>query len=538
MKKPFHFNLLYKLFVDNKGNKTNNWRRLIFGVKSNKWSTLKNYILDSVDSHQYGEFFYLLTHQWKVSTCANCGNELKYNNGYKTYCCRKCARVCQHTETQASNTRKQHIKELDDYVTINKDNLSNYDNKYMSKLCVNNKLTKYYISIGSSINKKYANIRYWLNNRIPWANSWSETIYCVLNNIVNIPKCKVCGNNAIYKNFNKGYSRYCCVSCITKDCDVKNAISIINTNNSEERGKKVSIAKQARTREQIDNEIKKSKATRLKRYGDENYSNHDKAIKTNIEKYGCPCPLQAESIKSKYTNKLSNIGRKRLSEHRKKLWQNNEYRENTIISLKKAQQNLSDEKKQSKINGYYAWWNNLSESDKQLHNRNVSNAISLWHTTLSIEQKQNKLEKEYETKQINGTFNTSKMENMIGDYIMSKFPDMKRQYKSAAYPFLCDYYIPSLDIYIEYQGSWTHGGHPFDTQENDNTILKMWQNKHTKYYDNAIHTWTIRDVEKRETAKKNNIKYYELWSDGTNNEFEKHKKFIDSLCVLRTQSHV
>lgn len=354
MKKPFHFNLLYKLFVDNKGNKTNNWRRLIFGVKSNKWSTLKNYILDSVDSHQYGEFFYLLTHQWKVSTCANCGNELKYNNGYKTYCCRKCARACQHTETQASNTRKQHIKELDDYVTINKDNLSNYDNKYMSKLCVNNKLTKYYISIGSSINKKYANIRYWLNNRIPWANSWSETIYCVLNNIVNIPKCKVCGNNA----------------------------------------------------------------------------------------------------------------------------------------------------------------------------------ISLWHTTLSTEQKQNKLEKEYETKHINGTFNTSKMENMIGDYIMSKFPDMKRQYKSAAYPFLCDYYIPSLDIYIEYQGSWTHGGHPFDTQENDNTILKMWQNKHTKYYDNAIHTWTIRDVEKRETAKKNNIKYYELWSDGTNNEFEKHKKFIDSLCCL------
>ena len=33
----------------------------------------------------------------------------------------------------------------------------------------------------------------------------------------------------------------------------------------------------------------------------------------------------------------------------------------------------------------------------------------------------------------------------------------------------------------------------------------------TKFYNNAITTWTIRDVNKRETAKKNNLNWIEFF---------------------------
>ena len=41
-----------------------------------------------------------------------------------------------------------------------------------------------------------------------------------------------------------------------------------------------------------------------------------------------------------------------------------------------------------------------------------------------------------------------------------------------------------------------------------------WQekSKNSKYYQNAIENWTIRDVEKRDIAKKNNLNWIEIFS--------------------------
>lgn len=89
-----------------------------------------------------------------------------------------------------------------------------------------------------------------------------------------------------------------------------------------------------------------------------------------------------------------------------------------------------------------------------------------------------------------------------------------RQYKSKAYPFHCDFYIQSEDLYIEYQGSWTHGSRPYI--EGDTACvqqLQLWKEKaeNSEYYKDAIETWTYRDVIKRETAHKYNLNYIELW---------------------------
>ena len=123
--------------------------------------------------------------------------------------------------------------------------------------------------------------------------------------------------------------------------------------------------------------------------------------------------------------------------------------------------------------------------------------------------KESKL-KEYQTKKKNHTFNTSKIEKELETKLGELFPDLKTQYKSEKYPFACDFYIPSLDLYIEYNGSWTHGGCFYDknNEENRNTLEK-WKNasEHSRFYQNAVETWTKRDVLKLKTVIENNLNY-------------------------------
>ena len=130
------------------------------------------------------------------------------------------------------------------------------------------------------------------------------------------------------------------------------------------------------------------------------------------------------------------------------------------------------------------------------------------------------------TKRKNKSLNASKIENEIYKLLIEKFGecDVIAQYKSKEYPFCCDFYIKSLDLYIECNFHWTHGFHPY----NENSIedvkkLDLWKSKGTNYYFNAINTWTIRDVNKRNTAKKNNLNYVELFS------LDEAKKFIDNI---------
>lgn len=127
------------------------------------------------------------------------------------------------------------------------------------------------------------------------------------------------------------------------------------------------------------------------------------------------------------------------------------------------------------------------------------------------------------SKLLNHSFSTSKPEEECFKMLTEKFTNVKRQYKSKLYPFNCDFYIPELDLYIEYQGSWTHGNHPFNKMnKSDINKLNIWKNKNTNYYNNAIDVWTLRDPLKRETAKNNNVNLLEIWS------LDEMKEWIDS----------
>lgn len=60
------------------------------------------------------------------------------------------------------------------------------------------------------------------------------------------------------------------------------------------------------------------------------------------------------------------------------------------------------------------------------------------------------------------------------------------------------------------QGYFTHGTHPF----NKNSIKDLVEKERIKQnkYLNFLNTWTISDVNKRNTAIKNNLNYIEIFN--------------------------
>ena len=138
------------------------------------------------------------------------------------------------------------------------------------------------------------------------------------------------------------------------------------------------------------------------------------------------------------------------------------------------------------------------------------------------------IEKSLNSKRKNNTFNTSKPEEELYQYIKLNFPEVKRQYKDERYPWRCDFYIPKLDCFIELNGHPSHGRHAYNQNSiEDQIIVKKWKQRYNNgehpLYKRMIEGWTTRDVKKRETAKQNNLNYHEFW------DLKDAKKFIDSL---------
>ena len=168
----------------------------------------------------------------------------------------------------------------------------------------------------------------------------------------------------------------------------------------------------------------------------------------------------------------------------------------------------------------------------QLHNEEhmqerhgVSNAFQIDDVAKRLNERKDEIQKKRdESKRKHKTFKTSKKEEDAYQLLYNTFSkdDVIRQHKDSRYPFCCDFYIRSKDMFIECNFSWTHGGHWFDeNDDNDLKILSKWKSKCSKYYDNAIETWTVRDVKKRCAAERSKLNYVVFWS------FEEMKEFYE-----------
>ena len=328
---------------------------------------------------------------------------------------------------------------------------------------------------------KYANIHNYILNRYLDETCISTIIWRIYYNIEIRPKCKICGSFTKFDNKSKQYKKYCCSKCAAKS-DERNI-----------KYKETCLAKYGHTNPMNGEQ---TKLTWIKRYGVDNPMKSDvikeKSKRTCLKKYGTEYSFQSQN----------NIQKSKLT---KRLKYNNE---NYVNILKRKQTCIEKYGDDEFINTTY-----FKEKSKEtlLKHYGVDNYFKLPLMKVKAHSTE-ALSKIIETKRKNGTFNTSKPEDQTYDLLKEKYIDVIRQYKSDKYPFTCDFYIPSLDLYIECNYHWTHGGKPYEETEEDLAKVDKWKDKNTKYYDNAIYTWTIRDVNKRKIAKENKLNWIEFFS--------------------------
>ena len=258
-------------------------------------------------------------------------------------------------------------------------------------------------------------------------------------------------------------------------------------------------------------EIKRKTQETLKnRTEKQKQKTRQKRKRTMKKKYGVTNNLIRPEIKIKSHNDIANEKRKQTSlknwgtEHPLK----SKLIVNKVINTKKLkseedpkyQKNITKKIQKTMLKKFgYICNLNMPEIKKKAHNKKS-------------------MEKCFETKKKNGTFNTSKSEDKVYEILTSIFgiKDVLRNYKDKKrYPFHCDFYIKSLDLFIECNFHWTHGGHWFNKNNKEdlkelNKILKLSKKK--SYYNCKIDVWTKRDLKKKKIASKNKINYLVFWS--------------------------
>lgn len=127
-----------------------------------------------------------------------------------------------------------------------------------------------------------------------------------------------------------------------------------------------------------------------------------------------------------------------------------------------------------------------------------------------------------------GIFKKSTAEYIVFLKLVEKFgvDDVMYQYGihpyDARYHFACDFYIKSLDLFIELNGYYAHGNHWYDTNNHDDVLRAThWLNSGKTRNIKAYKIWTDDDVKRRETAMQNGIKYLVFW-DGTSTNVDGH----------------
>ena len=404
---------------------------------------------------------------------------------------------------------------------------------------------------------KSKNINVWnyINNRYSDSESFNESLYRIINNIENRPVCDVCGNKVKYQGLRIGFKHTC-----SKDCesinrhniaikysqinrpDVKEKIKqtlfekygsyttfgskiikekIKNINfkkygsespfGSKEIQEKCKETKLEKYGDEYYNNKEKCKKTKLERHGDEKYNNTEKRIKTCQEKFDGNAPICSNEIYNKI--KETNI----LKYGYPYLMQNDDLK------------NKAHETNKIKYGVPYAW-NNEKQKKTMIEKYGIPYAFNLpsqketmikkYGVPYAMQSDELKRKQHLSTKN-NGHCNTSKFEEYAYKSLINKFGinNIIRQYNSKLYPFNCDFYIKSLDIYIEIQGSQFHHFHPFNENNIDDiNELNRLKQKVNPQYKAIIDVWTIHDPYKRNIAKQNNLNFYEFYNS---NDFDK-----------------
>lgn len=380
-------------------------------------------------------------------------------------------------------------------------------------------------SIKKINNGKYPNILEYLNSRYDDSDCMTETIRRIKYKLEERPVCKWCGGHVSFNGYHKGsmhYSACCCSSCHAKYTKDKR----FETNVKKYGRKNFGSAE-------------KVKEYWISHYGVDNPAKTDfvkkKMRETNLRKYGFNCSSKSEIVKEKVKQTclkrygVEYAGQIEEAKEKSKKTCLEKYGSEYYIGSKDCLEKTIEFSKQN----YNVDWFTKSE---EIKNKAKKTMLRRYGVEYSMQIPKNKeymsylmssyemQERRYNTMKRNHTFNSSSTEEELFLYIKSRFPTVVRQYKDKnRYPYFCDFYIPELDYFIELQGYYTHGKHPFDPNSNEDLQLIEYYKK--KYGEDCqpITIWSIKDVEKRDCAKEHNLNFKEVWS------LEDGKNFVNDL---------
>lgn len=414
----------------------------------------------------------------------------------------------------------------------------------------NNKLRSNYTRLIPT----YLNIFAYITTKFSDSTNIQENLFRINYDITELPKCKQCGNNVQFVSFNKGYNNFCCSHCARINETTLN---------------KKKATKLQRYGNENYNNCEKAKQTCLYRYGNENYRNIEKIKQTCILKYGVENCMQDNKVKEKmhvtkflrYGDMYYNNPEKYKQTCMKKYGVCNFFKQRNIqeifkkIKMQKYNNptyNNTNKAKRTCIERYGVsnpmqaiWFKEkfVQSMQKKYHVNYTGQSAELMekyrqtcikrygeiHPMKTLQMRQNASiimqtpeiqQKIKNTKKLNNSYNRSKIEREFEQYLDIKQIDYITQYSSNEYPFNCDFYLPSYKLYIEIQGNWTHGKHPFNKNSKDdiaylNILKEKVNNKVTNkkiYAEDVIQTWTIRDPNKRNIAKLHNLNYLEIFT--------------------------
>jgi len=365
---------------------------------------------------------------------------------------------------------------------------------------------------------KHQDIKLYLDNRYPNDNfiSYKFTLQRIFNGIEDLPLCKKCG-----KKLYNLYGQWCDTTCQLTD---KKFIEHREKNKDKDtqikKWKENFYNKDINERNKI---FEKGIKTKINKYG-ENFGEkfYLKSKETCLNKYGVEHIFQTKEFKEKSNNtKLIKYGDISYTNREKsKKTCLNKYGVENWMSSNEFKLKSFKTKLEKYDNGNFVNHNKYKETC--LNKYGVDNFGKTQESILKTHTKEVNEKREY-TKKINKTLNSSKTELESYNLLKQKYSDVIHHYKdNDRYPFNCDFYIPSLDLFIECQYGQFHHGRPYlGTEEDlkDIEILKQKAerrhketNKSVSRYDIELETWTIRDINKRNIVKQNNLNYIEFWN--------------------------
>lgn len=137
-------------------------------------------------------------------------------------------------------------------------------------------------------------------------------------------------------------------------------------------------------------------------------------------------------------------------------------------------------------------------------------------------------EKALSTKQTLGS--TVSAEDRVYDMLEKKFGtgNVCREYWSMQYPYSCDFYIKSFNLYLELNIYPSHGGHWFNLLD-DSDIKKFNEYvklaKKSAWYKTILETWVQRDPMKRLAASRNHLNYVVFWKSNLSDFMQWYNTF-------------